>query len=250
VRRERLVLDHVRLMRFPFRERAAALTATLGSEEAAAEAVRLEYSEQATRFCERARAGGVRHFSEGQPFASYEPALLARADWYFPPTLPAPDGPLPPGAIDVQEASFALHGRGRWADLADDPAASNGRAARLSGNHTQWAVQFPVPADDPAFAARGPWRCYVVVRADVKEPATGSAFQYGLYDPARGAGVAHETVGVDMIRDGQYCPFTIAAARLRPGMYFWVAPTNDPNVLAVYVDRIYLVPERPDKRGK
>src|SRR5204863_2175009 len=102
----------------------------------------------------------------------------------------------------------------------------------------QWAVQLHVAKNSP-FAGKGPWRCYLVVRCDAKTRA-GAAFQYGLFDPARGM-LAQVIPNAESAGDNEYHVYPIAVSELRPGSYFWVAPAGNGNVNSVCVDRIVIV---------
>jgi hypothetical protein len=145
---------------------------------------------------------------------------------------------MPEGWFEIQEDRFKLHQPPDKAALIDDPAASNGRAARMPGGQTDWAVQFQVEKN-ALFAGTGPWDCYVVVRVD---PAAGEggAFRFGVHDTARGQ-VADESIGLDFAGDGRYRPYVITVNELTPTMYFWICPPGDAaRVKSVVVDRIVI----------
>jgi hypothetical protein len=146
---------------------------------------------------------------------------------------------LPAHQVDLQEDRFDLYRRGACAEIVTDDQASNGKAARMPGERTDWAVQFHVPPDEK-LTGRGPWVAYLVVRCESK-PGNGPAFLYGLYDPQQGRAVA--LVRGDRARagDGKYHAYGVPIESLRAGMYFWAAPIGDPNAAkAVYVDRIFI----------
>jgi hypothetical protein len=194
-------------------------------------------------FIRTARRFAVGDYREGAPFASYEPTLHR--------LFPAPAKTAPPPAeaaglgperwTDIQQDEFTLHLPGQCVSLVDDPKASDGLAARMPANHTQWAAQFPIPAELAAF---NPWHCYLVARCQA-QAKTGPAFQIGLYDNHDRKGVAGSVVQLEQAGDGQYHTFDLGAHPLRAGMYFWVAPMNNPaQVDAVYIDRIFLIRQK------
>ncbi len=227
VRRERLVIDHVQLLRQNF----AGQLATHPRSPCA------EYESRADQFKNAALELGVKHYSEGQDFGSYAAGLKSRCERAVPPQLPNPSGNLPSGQFDVQEHLFTLHGT--WAKLVDDPKASNGRGAAMSGDHTQWAVQFPITPDS-VFAGPGPWKCYVVARVD-PVAKSGPAFRYGVYDSRNNGSVAQEGAELAVAGDGEYHPYGVVVDHLAPGMYFWVAPPGSTQqITRVYVDRILI----------
>ena len=221
LRRERLAVDHLRLVRWKLPDDAA----------------REAYSEAASAYVSAAKELGVRNIAEGQGFESYASALLMRG--VKPAALPKPGEPPAAGANDVQEVAFTLYRLGQFVNLADDPAASNGKAARMTGGHTHWAVQ--VHADHhPDVLGKGPWHAYVVARVDAKR-GSGVAFRYGAFDTPRHANVAADHARLETAGDGAYHAYGMLINELRPGMYFWVSPPGDAGAVeAVYVDRVYL----------
>ena len=227
VRRERLALEHVQLLQWPFPK----------PDDTNAAAACREYETVAKDFCARAKAAGVLHQGEGRSFASYEPGLVTRYEKFIPPTLPKPGEALPASAVDLQEDQFQLQEKGKWADLTADESASNGMAARMGGGHTNWAVQYAISKD--ANFGKGPWRVYFVIRADVKKKA-GKAFSFGVHDFKANTYIAIEHVGMDRAGDNKYHPYGLRIDELKPGMAFWVSPPGTANVEAVYVDRIYV----------
>jgi hypothetical protein len=107
----------------------------------------------------------------------------------------------------------------------------------MPGNHIEWATLFHISKNDP-FCTKGPWKCYLVLRADAKAKS-GTAFRYGLYDQGRGI-IATDSAGADFAADGKYHTYCILVDEFRPNMYFYVIPPGDNNVTAVYLDRIFI----------
>jgi hypothetical protein len=221
LRRERLAIDHLRLLRWKLPDDAA----------------RDAYSAAAQAYVAAAKELGVQNVAEAQGFESYASALLMRG--IKPAALPKPGDPVPAGALDVQESAFDLYRPGQFVNLVDDPKAANGKAARMTGEHAQWAVQ--VHADHhPDVLGKGPWHAYIVARVDAKR-ASGIAFHYGAFDISRHANVAGDQARLETAGDGAYHAYGMLINELRPGMYFWVSPPgNAAAVDAVYVDRVYL----------
>ena len=124
-------------------------------------------------------------------------------------------------------------------ELADDPLASDGKAAHLT---VPWAAaRVHVRA---YFAGR--WRCYARVRCPTPN-GTGPAFQLGIYDllssPRRElvAGI----VPLERVKDDGYDTYDMGVYDLRPGMYLHVTMRPEAeNVKEVYVDRFILVRDR------
>ncbi len=233
VRRARLPLDHTFLQRYVGFKRLAAMTGTPFTGPDDPRAAVEEFIATAHRF-------DVGNYREGRGFQTYEPDLRAK--------FPAPGKePTPPAEVagltadawtDVQQGEFTLHGLGSWVTAVDDPAASDGRAARMPGSHNQWATQYPVPGD---LTALGKWRCYLVARCEAKAKR-GPAFQIGLYDARARKGVTTMDVKLEQAADGAYHTYDLGVRDLTGGMYFWVAPMGNPEqVTAIFTDRIFLV---------
>lgn len=236
VRRARLPLDHTWLQRYSAFKRLAAMTAAPFNGPADAHAAAEDFIATCNSF-------GVGQYREGAPFSGYEEALRTK---FLPPGKAAP---LPPEAagrnpddvVDIQQGEFRLANAGTWVTIVDDDKASDGRTARMPADHNQWATQYPVPGDLAAF---GKWHCYAVVRCEAKAKE-GNAFQLGLYDGDGGKGVRDLTVKLEQAGDGAYHTYDLGVQELRGGMYFWVAPMQNPDqVTAVYTDRIFMVREK------
>lgn len=237
VRRERMPLDHAWLQRYHGLKRMARAKGVefLGPKDpvaAAAEFVRLAGEWKAGQY------------AEGRPFAEYGEGLARR----FRPSGPPPEAckGLPDDDwIDVQDNQFRLARPGEWVATADDPAASDGKAARMPGSHYEWATSWPV-SDDVTFG--NPWHCYVVVRCEAKA-AKGPAMTLGIYDSNAKRGVAHRSLKLEeLAKQPGYQTIDLGVHALDSGMYFWVAPPKRPDdVTAVWVDRMFLVRQREKK---
>ena len=221
--RERLAVDHVRLLRWKITDDAA----------------RQAYAAAAKAYVASAREIGVRNVSEMQGFDAHASGLLMRGE--KPARLPRPGDAPAAGALDLQDSRFTLYRPDQFASLAPDAKASDGKAARMGGAHTHWAVQ--VHADHhPDLLGKGPWHAYIVARVDAKV-TNGIAFRYGVWDSPRHVNVAGGDASLTVAGDGAYHVYAMLINELRPGMYLWVSPPgNGAAVEAVYVDRIYLTP--------
>ncbi|MDD5599114.1 MAG: DUF4838 domain-containing protein [Victivallaceae bacterium] len=136
--------------------------------------------------------------------------------------------------FDVPMTNCRFWKMGKLVHWADDPAASSGRAVKMDGNHTEWAVQYVPPPLSPV-------RCYVVIRCDVKPGAasSGPAFTAGIYDNKNRRGTSISKT-VALTADGKYHAYDLGVYYLKNG-YVWVAPVNNPEVKALYIDRIFFV---------
>ena len=127
------------------------------------------------------------------------------------------------------------------AEIVQDAAASDGYAARMPGDHFEWAVSLPLSAD---IAFGNPWHCYAAVRCDAKA-TTGPAMTLGIYDTAAKKGVASRSLAVADIVGNEYRLIDLGVHPLSPTMYIWFAPPKRPgDVKAVYVDHVLLIREK------
>ncbi len=237
VRRERLPLDHAWLQRYYGLRRLARAKGVefLGPKDPAAAAA--EY----VRLAQQWKVG---NYAEGRPFAEFAESLTRGFRPAGPP--PEPCKGLPEDDwIDVQDNQFRLARAGHWASIADDPQASDGKAARMPGSHYEWATSWPV-SDDVTYG--NPWHCYLVARCEAKTDK-GPAMTMGIYDSQAKRGVMHRAVKLEELAGkAGYQVFDLGVHTLHGGMYFWVAPPRRPDdVTAVWVDRVFLVRQREKK---
>ncbi len=193
----------------------------------------------AESFIQAAHDFNCPNYREGRPFSEYEQMLRGRFRDPGPPPEMCKD--LPEDRwVDVQDNEFNLHAVGRWAMFAEDEKASDQGAARLTTNHTQWAVQFPVPAD---ISELGRLHCYAVIRCAARAEE-GPALDLGIYDTDAKKGVFHATRTIEEMGAGEYQVVDMGVHELRPTMYFWFAPKANPDqVEAIFVDRIFFIRE-------
>lgn len=229
VRRERLPLDHAWLQRYyPLKRQARAQkTEFLGPQDPAA---------ACDEFIQLTRKWKAGEYRETRRMAEYEEMLRRRFRAPGPP--PAQCQGLPEDAwVDIQDHEFQLHRLGEWTKLVDDPQASDGHAARMPGDHHEWALNYSVSAD----LGNNPWRCYVVVRCEA-QATKGPAMTMGIYDTQARRSVVHRQVPVADLAGKGYQTIDLGVHKLQSGMYIWVAPPKRPGeVAAVYVDRMFLV---------
>ena len=231
VARARMPLDHVWLNRYqPLRRSAKAQGLPfMGPADPGAEA---------QAFVARAEGFDVGSYREGRAFTEYAPMLLGK--FGAPATPPAEvEGLGEDDWADIQQGEFSYHGMGNWVTVVDDETASDGKAARMGGGHTNWAVQLPLTAD---LRALGRVHCYMVARCEPMSDE-GVGFTLGIYDTEGGGDVAR---AVQELEDAtpEYRTYDLGVHEPGDQWYFWAAPPGDAErVEAVYVDRIFLVKE-------
>jgi hypothetical protein len=229
VRRARLTLDYAWLNRYA----ALKCVARLLRQPFAGPADPVAACEDFIKTCNSFNVG---QYAEGRPFTDLESVLRARFRTPAPP--PELCRNLPEDQwVDIQDNEFRLAGSGDWAQVVDDPMASDGKAARMPANHAQWAVQYDISAD---IAALSPLHCYVAVRCDAKAQS-GNACVVGLYDAKARASVVQRTLTIEETKD-KYAVIDLGLHKLHDDMYVWAAPMNNPAAVnAIFVDRLFFV---------
>jgi hypothetical protein len=232
VRRERLSLDLVWIQRHQASKQSWK----------AANVVQIPWAESPQAAVDEFIALATRHqvgqYAEGRPFEPWAQGLQLRTR----PPGPPPDAckELPRDRwVDYQDHLFTLHNPGAWVETVRDDAASDGLAARMPGNHTQWATQLPFAND---VAEANPWRVCIVLRCD-SEAQGGPAAEVGVYDNRTQRGLAGKVLQVADLAGARYRTVELGPIALDGQAYAWVAPVNRAEIRAVYVDRIYLVRE-------
>ncbi len=167
--------------------------------------------------------------------------------------LPPPrlaDAPMPAdltnvdakACIDLQDNVAALSQPGKLADIFPDKAASDQRAVRMPGDHKEWA--FRIHGDKlPERALHGKWNVYAVVRAKPVSmcPPGTPIFAVGVYDNLTRKPVAElNAVAGDSAQD--YHSYLLGPVEFNKHRDIWISPPANPEIKAVWVDRVYLVP--------
>lgn len=145
--------------------------------------------------------------------------------------------------FDIQDSLATLYREGELAETRADNLASDGLAIWMPGNHTEWAVQFPVRTL-PQKLRTGTWSIYASVRADDAGSGgdgSSSAMTMGVYDTKENKGAAQVSASVDTLISG-YKTILIGTVTMTPDQYVWLAPAANKRVKAVWVDRIFFVP--------
>jgi hypothetical protein len=193
-----------------------------------------------TRFVAQCRALGMTQIGEHLSLDDYEARMrsLLVGGESFP--LPAEFAGLGDDAyVDKQEAQIILYQKGFLSDIVADRKASNGKAVRMPGQYKDWAVQL---RKESLVDMEGTFRCYVVVRCEVTDPAHGgTAFTAGLH----GATAIRKSVAD--VRDEEYHTYDLGVRTFNGQELFYVAPAeNGAAIEGVYVDRFFFVRQAED----
>lgn len=231
VRRERMPLDHVWLLRYhEFKETAQREKLPFVGPK--------DGKKACDEFVALAREWKANNYSEGQYFDAYVPALEARFE--PPPPTPEEIDKLPKqDCVIIEQDKMDLINSPDWVREVSDPAASDGKAAKMPGSHTQWAVQYHI-TDDIISACQGQWYCYVVARTEGAQ--SGAGFHYGVYNGSARVDLVTLGASLEQSRGRRYKTYSAGSFQPAKGLYVWVAPcANGHEVTGIYVDRIVFV---------
>ena len=212
-----------------------------------------EYAAALKQFSRVATANGLRYTKEPpspdlpQKLVYFESKLRGRQVPVVP--LPAaiaatiPVGKEAQNVIDVHPNDFTLWYEGQLVFKEDDPLASDGKTTRTVANTKMWTAQYPLTDIDDLDGDL--WRTYVVARAKVKEgaPNSGSALNAGIYNTGTKTWTAEHEKSLEELAAGEYHVVDLGAHVLNNKDYIYTAPTNNPNMAELFVERIILVRE-------
>jgi len=234
VHRERLALDIAMLTRYDILQRDARKAGTKFSRPKDPKAAMVQYIQAAQSF-------GIRNWNEHNSFASQIPRL---ENMFGAAALPTFAQGFPPGdVIDIQTSNQDLW-PGTPTAIEEDPAASDGKTARILGMTSDWAIQ--VKLNMYLNASPENWHVYAMVRVDTQDnaPLTGDGLSAGIRDVANRKSVVGIKAPLKDVAGATYQRIDLGAHQLNSDMYIWFAPPKRPEVTKVYVDRIILIREK------
>ncbi len=183
----------------------------------------------------------VRYYGEELPIEGLYPRLEAAT--VVPVVLPAFAQGQPAGhVIDFQPQEFDLSPA--YGKVVPDADASGGKAARISGNTNAWALKMRLKGViGNEVLGDVKWKVVAIARIEKTPgaPDSGGGIQAGIYDVPNKVSAGALQLPLTRVRDEKYLQIELATTRLSDGMYFWVAPVDNPNVAAIYVDRIIMM---------
>lgn len=195
---------------------------------------RQEMASLCKEFVSSAHEFKMKDYGEDNKFSNIEKGFLSRFNSVCPEIckgLPDDDW------VDVSAANFGYWQPGKWVYFVDDEKSSSGRVPKMPGNISEWAVYYNVPEYISALKMRA----YVVVRCKINTNAAmdKTAFSAGSYDnTSKKCSPIH--VPVKQVKDEEYHTYDLGVYDFKKG-YIWVAPSRNPDVEGVYVDRIFFV---------
>jgi hypothetical protein len=235
VRRECLSLDYSWLKRYTFLKTQSLLKKQdfLGPAD----------PKQATeKFIAAAQHFGIKRYNEHTDFSQLAEKLRAQ----FATSAPLPEFTQQyPAAnvIDIQQGNFRLAHPGTLSNFIDDASASDGKAASTKGITDAWDIQAPL--DQFLDSVNTNWHIYAMARVDATPEANlkSIALRSGIYDTTNRKTVADASISINQVAGDTYQKVDLGTHSLNGGMYIWFAPTKNPAVKTIYIDRIILIRE-------
>lgn len=165
------------------------------------------------------------------PITKYVPLPTRKAS-------PSPPAGVAAG-VDFQDDLANLWKVPTGSELRADPKASDGIAAWMPGNHHEWGFQMLLSKRPIS----GRYRIYAVVRIDASVVDDSTAFSVGIYDNANRRDLATKSFSLRQATS-DYQAFSLGEFDVNPAFTVWVAPSANPRVQGVWVDRIFFEPVR------
>jgi hypothetical protein len=194
------------------------------------------------KFISDAKSFGIRNWTEGSSFAKQIPRLEGMFSSSLPPDFAK--GYPPEDVVDLQASQFRLYAEGSVTQLETDASASDGMAVSVVGNTKAWAIQ--VDLGNALNEAGGKWHIYEMARVKTNDDAqqTGAAFSSGIYDANNQKFGASKIIPLSQFTGDEYQKVDLGVYDLNSGMLIWIAPTDNPAVNKIYIDRIILIREK------
>lgn len=239
VRRERIPLDHLWVLRYPWlkRQAEAAQEPFLGPADPAAAC-----DDLFARIRSHNQGGGC--YSEGQLLDAHEGRVkaMALAKFSQPPADKTPAecvGLNPSRWMEMQEGQISILGGG--IRVEDDAAASNGKAIGIPGSIDEWFVQSPVTSDMAQSFPKA--QCLISARCDaLSDNPDEGVLSIGLYSEADRTNTFVRNLHVKNFKPGEHKTFDLGTYPLKGNSYFWIVSSGKGDkIRKAYVDRMILI---------
>ncbi len=136
--------------------------------------------------------------------------------------------------LDIQDTAFRLYG----AELAGDPAASNGVCAVMPTVGNNWSVQIHSTEE-----MLGKWHCYAAVKIE-SDAENGAAFNIGMFSFLDSVGLMDRQLNISEFVKDKYKLLDLGVLEIKPNTYIWFGSLNNSDIVkSISVDRIFLVSE-------
>jgi hypothetical protein len=148
-----------------------------------------------------------------------------------------------PGALEAQDEVFARYREGRLSGRRFDPTASDGAVSYAVGATHEWALQWRYSA--ALFNLEQEYELWAAVRILSPGEVAGQGLTCGVYCVPRKAGKSGASLTGKACRPGVWQWLKVGRIVPEAGDYVWFAPTSNPEVTEIQVDRILMIPTPP-----
>jgi hypothetical protein len=146
-----------------------------------------------------------------------------------------------PGAIECQDLVMGCYREGELSGRRFEPTASDGRLSYIIGSTNEWALQWQYPVAQ--FEPGRPYDVLAAVRVLANETrVTGAGMTYGVYNDSHRAYKASRQLDDEACQPGQWQWIKVGTVTPEGGDFIWFAPTRNPTVKEIQVDRMLLAP--------
>lgn len=173
------------------------------------------------------------------------PTLKAKASTRWTVTVSLPpkqktSPPASPGIVEAQEDSLSYYQEGRLSGRRFDPSASDGALSFIVGATHEWALQWRYST--ALFEPGRKYTIWAAVRVLASGTVSGQGLTCGVYAVPDKTAKASAALPGEACRPGVWQWLKVGTIVPAPGDYVWFAPTANPTVTQVQVDRILMAP--------
>ena len=149
----------------------------------------------------------------------------------------------------IEERFLKVANTDSQGEYADDPLAGDGKAIKLYNTHYEWTVSLRM--SKIAFEPGKKYKLKVCARVELPEKPDGGgeAFWAGVYDEAKGRGIASTAPRVSQAAGGGYRWYDVCTWTPRKDGrdYFWIGPgrfgkDGKSSIKALWIDKIAIEP--------
>ncbi len=140
--------------------------------------------------------------------------------------------------LEITPENFYLYKEGDLTKIIGDKTSPSGVCASLTGNTTEWAIQWRIP---DGFLEQGTvYNAKALVKID-KKGDNGKAFDTGIWDSKNNHHILQISVRSSEMNDGEWEEINIGKFVFSGKQYIWFAPTkNTDNVMEIFVGAIII----------
>jgi len=149
-----------------------------------------------------------------------------------------------PGMIEAQATAFTCYREGDLSGRRYDPTASGGSLGYIVGSTPEWALQWAYPA--ALFEPGRKYDVWAVVRvAPASDKVEGVGITSGIWNTVQKVSKLEARLEGPALAPGKWQVLKIGTLTPEGEDYIWFAPTKNPTVKEIQLDRVLMVPVTP-----